>query len=378
MRGFCRLVLIWVAVGLGCDETQSTGPTDLGADVGDMAPDSNTSDMDEVARELGLPGEFNVGYRQMEFTYETLPLETRTLTLHIWYPTNDATGANPKYINVFPDPVSLVDASLAESSKGQYPLHVSSHGDRGFAGSSSRVFHHFASHGWVVVAPDHKGNMLNDNIQPRPVPLYHWRATDIIASLDFVADLQNDPLAGKVDTSRVLLSGHSYGGFMCWPLSGTSWNMAQVNSQCEEAGNPDFPCSAELLARFEAGHHDARIVAAIPMAGVVSEAWFGDGFESVRIPMMAMSGTEDPIGQQEQFDRVYGLDLTWIDIEGACHQSWALGGCQELPNEEGDPIINRYALAFGLRHVLGDDAPDVQAILDGEEVPSKVQFLKKE
>jgi hypothetical protein len=370
------LVLIFAAMALGCEETHEANPSDMDTDVGDMGSDVDF-DMAPTARELGLPGEFNVGYRNLEFTYDTLPGSSRTITVHIWYPTQDLDGVNPRYINVFPDPVSLVDATLAETS-GQFPLHVSSHGDRGFGGSSSRIFHHFASHGWVVIAPDHQGNMLNDNIQPRPIPLYHWRATDISASLDFMEGLQGDDLSGKVDTSRVLLSGHSYGGFMCWPLSGASWNMEQVRTACEDAGNPEYPCTEELFARFEEGHRDPRIVAAIPMAGVISETWFGNGFESVEIPIMAMSGTEDPIGQQEQWDRVNGVDFTWLDLEGACHQSWALGGCQALPDEEGDPLINRYALAFGMRHVTGDDAADVRSILEGEEIPAKVQFLKKE
>jgi hypothetical protein len=73
------------------------------------------------------------------------------------------------------------------------------------------------------------------------------------------------------------------------------------------------------------------------------------------------------------------MDLTWIDIEGGCHQAFALGGCDAVADEVVFPIINEYALAFGRRHVLVDARAEVESALDGSrEISDLVTFQKKE
>ena len=45
----------------------------------------------------------------------------------------------------------------------------------------------------------------------------------------------------------------------------------------------------------------------------------------------------------------------WLEIEGACHQTFAIGACSNLDGGEGFDIVQTYALAFARRSVLDDD-----------------------
>ncbi|MEZ4462196.1 MAG: hypothetical protein R3E66_21245 [bacterium] len=138
-------------------------------------------------------------------------------------------------------------------------------------------------------------------------------------------------------------------------------------------------CTPADEAVFAAGSRDSRIVAAVPMAGTLSTDWFTpDAYASVDIPIMTLTGTDDPINQQAQWDRISGIDYTWIDIVGACHQAFALGGCGELRDADADLIINSYTLTFGRRWVLGDMREETTNVLSGRtQVSLAALFLKK-
>ena len=81
--------------------------------------------------------------------------------------------------------------------------------------------------------------------------------------------------------------------------------------------------------------------------------------------MMLMSGTDDPDGTPESWDGLSGIERSWVEIEGGCHQAFALGACANLETDLGYHIVDTYALAFGRAHVLGDDS--VAGVLDGSE-----------
>ncbi|MEZ4462195.1 MAG: hypothetical protein R3E66_21240 [bacterium] len=139
------------------------------------------------------------------------------------------------------DAVSFTDATVADPGyDGKFPVMVYSHGDRGFAATSMRLVHHFVSHGWVVVAPDHITNTAFDNVLPRPVALYHWRTQDISRALDVLEDIDGaDPLAAA-DVSE----GPHDGAFVYgWPLAGATWDIEHIAEQCDlDGGDRMHPC----------------------------------------------------------------------------------------------------------------------------------------
>jgi len=325
-------------------------------------------------------GPYAVGYRTLSIDYEPEGQGvTRTIAINVWYPSSDTEGRRVTYAGLFIDHDSWMDATPAPPADAAgYPVHLHSHGHRGFGGTSAFLMRHYASHGWVAIAPDHTGNTFGDFTEPNPTNLYFLRSMDASASLDALEALpETDPLAGLVRTDAVVMSGHSFGVTTAWGSVGAAYDVAGIQARCD-AG--ELACTDEEIAAFSAGVHDPRVVAAIGMAGALRSQWYGDtGFASVSVPFFAMSGSLDDVGADAQFAQVMGLDLTWIDIEGGCHQAFALGSCDEITDDVAYPIVNEYALAFGRRHVLGDDDPSVLSALDGSrEVSPLVTFQRKE
>jgi hypothetical protein len=108
------------------------------------------------------------------------------------------------------------------------------------------------------------------------------------------------------------------------------------------------------------------------MAGGQADVFAKDGLDTATRPALLMTGTLDKVGADALFDGISGVDLTWIEIEGGCHQLFGLGNavlgdaaCTDLPDEEGFAIVNTWLLAMLRAHVLDD--PSVSGILSGEE-----------
>ncbi|MFT6395608.1 MAG: putative dienelactone hydrolase [Bradymonadia bacterium] len=334
--------------------------------------------------ELGQAGPFNVGYRAYEITYDRPDIDgTRTISVGVWYPTNDTSGPSPAYLDVFLDPIPFEDAEPAPSFYGDgYPVHVHSHGFQGYSGTSAFLMRHYASHGWLVIAPDHIGNTLLDHIDPLDNSHYFLKSIDISESLDMLEELPDgDPLRGLALTDEVIMSGHSFGTYACWSIAGATYDTEVVTAECDDLSSG--PCTPEELGIFLAGElGDNRVVATVPLAGTYRASWFGDaGYESVSIPVLAMTGTEDNSNSsQSQWDRLGTVtNLTWVDLDGGCHQTFALGGCATMPMLEGFEIVNSYVLAFGRVHVLDDDSENTTGVLDGSiEVSERAALLHTE
>lgn len=342
-------------------------------------PDAMEPVGDPLALDPRVKGPFRTGYRVLSFTY-TPPTASapRTIPVHVWYPTWALSGPIAVYHRLVMDRESFRDAPPAPPVHvGGYPVHVYSHGDRAFGGSSAFIARFFASHGWITVAPDHVGNTLSDTPSPRPYALYHLRSRDVSAALDALESLpMTDSLRrlGAIDTRRTILSGHSFGTHTVWTSAGATFDIDQIRPNCTAAN----ACTeADMMAFALTNYRDARFVAGILMAGAINRSLFGPmGHRTVRdVPLLAMSGTADPVGADVQFDSTVPLPLTWIDIRGACHQFFALGGCADIPDSEQDRIVSTWALAFARRHVLDDRSTLVQSIIDGSSpVSDRVIF----
>lgn len=348
------------------------------SDTNPDTADTSAPAVDPLSWDLAVAGPYNVGFRSWPITYTPAPgMEPRTVLFQIWYPTEDTDGEAVFYSAGFPDtgtvaPVAWADASLAPSPWGAtYPVHAYSHGYQGYGGSSAFLMRHFASHGWIGVAVDHTNNTLMDHRDPMPTAVYVARPRDISAALDTLEALPDgDPLQGLADTSKVLLSGHSFGNYTTWAAAGARYDNAAA--RCDAGQVATGTCTQAERDAFAAGSDDPRVVATIPMAGTIDRGWFGDeGPAQAGVPVLAMSGTNDQIGQREQFDAMQGVDFTWIDLEGGCHQAFALGGCGNLPTDEGFAIVDTYAMAFARLKVLGADDSRARAILDGSEAVSE-------
>jgi predicted dienelactone hydrolase len=357
------------------DSGAADSETSSDEDASSMADDSSATADQEVAEhvsridlewDVATDGPYQGGHRTFEVTYLSVSTGAeRTIDAHVWYPTEATEGETVYYAEIFVDENVFGDAPLAPPAVGeQYPLHIHSHGHLGYAGSSPYLMRHFATHGWLVVAPSHKGNTFIDNISPRPAWMYTVRAEDISATLDALAALpESDELAGKVDVTSALLSGHSYGAYTSLGLSGASFNMEHIPNVCAEDESGE--CSDSVMGFFEAGVRDERVVASIPMAPG-SYDMYGEGIEEIAIPTMHMTGSDDRPQSNADVWAALPAPAYRVHVEGGCHQLFALGGCELIEDDPGLIIVNAYALAFG-RHYLLDDQGVLQ-LLDGTEL----------
>ncbi len=345
---------------------------------------SNEPDSTGLEFDLRREGPFNTGYLEWEITYT--PLEggaTRTIPVHVWYPTSDdesATGS-PTYSSLFYDPDSLVDARPAPAVYPQgYPVLVYSHGHRGFAGASARLTRFFASHGWLSIAPGHVGNRMEDGAAAEVFSFNQWieRALDVSAALDALEELPpTHPMAAVANLERVLVTGHSRGAYTPWALAGATFDREAAKARCDQ-GVYAGGCSEEALARMGQGLGDSRVAAIMPTAGNGHSEFFDGvgGRDHLGVPVLMMSAEENDVGAAGIFETVSTEDFTWLEIKGGCHELFNIG-CGHREDREKFPIVTTYGLAFGRRHVLGDQALDVVDILEGETVVSEHVRLRR-
>ncbi|MSP54807.1 MAG: hypothetical protein EXR69_04260 [Myxococcales bacterium] len=350
--------------------------------VGCAGPDTGTQDSASSAPFACVPelpeldlADAVVGYRYEPHDY-ALPWDdsARTIGMNVWYPTEAPTAEGASYIGLWNDPDSRVDSPVAPSECTR-PVVIYSHGSQAWGGSAHALMRQFVRNGWVAVAPDHTGNLLTDNLDPRPTIYPLVRATDIVESLEWVADLPaSDPLSSRVDTSRVLVIGHSFGGQTSWLLSGVGFNADGVADLCTAN-----PCSPEEQAAFGTPAGDDRIVGVIPMAGSADAQLVDDStWGAVHTPILYMTGSEDNDGS-EPYARSAAADVRWAEIDGGCHESFTSTdlACDTLPKDEGTEIVAAYATAFGWATVLESDAAEIAGVLEGSVVVSERVSLSR-
>ncbi|TNE90027.1 MAG: hypothetical protein EP330_09370 [Deltaproteobacteria bacterium] len=309
-----------------------------------------------------------VGIRQESAGY-ALPFDgtQRELDLHIWYPSTDTNGDDARYIDFFDDEHSFVDASYAEAeSSCTHPLVVYSHGSQAWAGGGSTLLRQFVNAGWVAIGADHLGNTLNENWEPRPKHFSLTRTLDVRFAIDYLESLpEDDPLAGRIDTSRVLVVGHSYGGQTSWLVGGPDFDADLVDAHC------GTECTEAERAAYAENPGDPRVAAVVPMAGQASSLVAADGFASLDVPVLFMTGTADFDGQPHYDTASQAADLTWVELDGGCHETFTdtTLAC-DVDKEEGLRIVSAFATAQGWRSVLDSEAG--AGILDGSESVSSI------
>lgn len=352
--------MLWVSLFLGCAAKD--------ADTADGS--ASTATPNPLDWSVHEPGPFSTGFQSWDVTYR--PLEDgaeRTVQLNLWYPTDDDSGPAAEY-SVGIDAESIANAlPSAPAHEGGFPVHAYSHGYRGYGEASAFMSRYLASHGWVTVAPNHTNNTIMDHEDPLPSAHYYQRPLDVRAVLDALEALPEDhPLAGQLRTDKVVLSGHSFGAYTTWAALGAAYDLTNVAEMCATGeGIHDDGCTPEEEAVFATDLSDDRIAASLPMAGTLRRTWFGEqGEASVNGPVLFMGGTNDDVGQAAQFDGMGAIDFTWMEIDGGCHQTFALGSCGTLSREEGFGIVQTVALAWARHTILADQSVPTMSVLTGE------------
>ena len=175
--------------------------------------------------------------------------QPRTLVTEIWYPAANEARRMPKnkYSDFIPGGITPVTDELitkayrmnaaqmdktywneavrnAPVRKGRFPLVVFSHGNGGSRNQNTFWCDYLASHGYIIVSPDHTGNARFTIIDGKPVLFQGGErnnsATDRPLDVRFLLDQMikwdkgaDKRFKGRIDTERAAVAGMSFGSF---------------------------------------------------------------------------------------------------------------------------------------------------------------------
>ena len=296
-----------------------------------------------TALDPGSPGPYAVGVS--EFSFERVSSTTgepRVLDTFVWYPADES--AKSGVINQTVDGVR--DAKPARIGS-PFPVIVWSHGAGG-ASPYAPIYlaPYLASHGFVVVAPSHPGNLSADCFAPGQAGCtaegmadsYANRPDDLTFALDSMLklnDASESPFYHLLDGSRVGVAGHSFGG------------TDTVRESTTAEGTP-----------FKAA------LAMAPCVGAVVPP-----AEKVDMPLMMLGGDLDsrcPVPDMQTFYNGISSSLPHFLLvfprggHGAYGDDCAIAvkqnGCtvDNISQEEAHQFINSYATAFFKTYVAGE------------------------
>ncbi len=158
-------------------------------------------------------------------TFVDAARDSRRLAVDVWYPAASGDEALSRY-EVLPS--IAFEAALARDApavgSGQFPLVVLSHGRTGMRIAYSLLCESLAARGYIVIAPDHPGDALNDWLTGAFVD---DRTNEVgrVGDARFLVDVMlgaesgnaGDPvpttLLAAVDSRRIAIVGHSYGAY---------------------------------------------------------------------------------------------------------------------------------------------------------------------
>jgi len=414
----CALTLTLAAtLGPGCpeDETPTTpvaDAADAAGDAGDVGGGDVTSSDAGPTPTVDPPeelGPYTVGH--VQFDEVDAARGDRPLKVDIWYPVDAAdfdAATDPQQTGyllsgVFTLPSENAFDDLPVSARTGQTLIVFSHGYGGINTQSVLLVETLASHGFIVIAPEHTGNAQGAG----PADDYDTAAGNRVPDVSFVIDRMfarnqdaTDPFFGRLDETAVGVTGHSFGG------------MTSIGMACGWAG---------------AGP-DSRVTAIAPISAVIqgdlqrsNRTGPNTGFSAqqlgtITVPVMLLGGTADVAVPVENNDIAYaGLTAApavyKATIDGANHthfanvcdignllidagitqDQWEGLGAGDLiapynatctpdvfPIEEATRLQSLYVVAFFNKHMLGETGYDQYLTGAYADTEPAVTFERKE
>ena len=301
------------------------------------------------------PGGWTVGTRDDEFVNR----HGQEMNIQFWYPTEDLTSDIHEYDDLI---AGTAQDGGQPNCQEKRPVVLFSHGNGGMRYQSYFLMEFLASHGFVVVAPDHVGNTAFDMNDSPHSELVFRRPEDIVDAYEFL--LSETRYSDCVDEEQgYAVIGHSFGGYTSIALAGAELNTEETANFCTQY--PDaWLCDDIAQFAQENGdgiydRSDARIWASVPMTPAGYEALLS-GLDSIEIPMLFWGGGKDELTAMEWSVRpLYdGVESKKILAElpqaghytftNACDILPAYDDCGEgfLPPPDAHVIINEITIAF--------------------------------
>ncbi len=254
------------------------------------------------------------------------------------------------------------------------PVVIISHGLASRPQDFGKRAEHLASHGYLVVLPQHSGSDLS-RLQEMLEGYYRDifslnefidRPLDISFVIDELEKRNQSQFEGRLNLQEVGVIGHSFGGYTALAVAGAQIDFQNLDKACN-GGNWDpnlsllLQCRALELPRKAYNFRDKRVKAVIAANPVNSSIFGSKGLSQIQIPVLLAAGSYDP-ATPAVFEQI--RSFPWLATphkylalaEGQAHVDFSqldAGATQlidSLPNLTlPDPVlIDNYANAMSL------------------------------
>lgn len=335
-------------------------------------------------RPADRPGPYRSGALRTTFIDRK---RNRKLPAIIWYPTDDQNGKPMSYLaGLVRDEGAIKSARIAVG--GPFPLVVFSHGIGAINFQSYFLMNHLASHGYIVVAPNHRqSSALTYSGKKYFAKSAVDRPQDISLVIDQMLARSDDPenfFYQKVDRQKIGVTGHSFGGYTTIASLGPPLDVAGMREKCAQFGESDWTgewifcrdLAKSDLSYVEDCHPcaagDERIKAAVALAPAFPYLIAPGGLAQIDVPLLIVAGELDEITPPETQVHLYfeGLvqpDSLYLELARANHFSFSSAceiaiaqrffpcGPEYLEASSGYAHIRTATVAFFGRHILGDE-----------------------
>ncbi|MGQ9869702.1 alpha/beta hydrolase [Leptodesmis sp.] len=223
------------------------------------------------------------------------------------------------------------------------PVVVISHGLGSDRDSFAYLASHLASHGFVVLVPEHPGSdskymeaLLQGNASEVSEPgEFANRPLDITYLLNYLEEQsRTNPTYQSFNLQQVGVIGQSFGGYTALALAGAAINFPELQASCTNLENT-FNISLLLQCRALQLQHsgqtrsdfrDPRIQAAIALNPITSAVLGKTSLSAIQIPTMIVAGSSDTVTpalfeQVQPFTWLTTLDKYLVQIDPGTHFS---------------------------------------------------------
>jgi predicted dienelactone hydrolase len=260
------------------------------------------------------------------------------------------------------------------------PLVVISHGLGEDQTTFQYLAEHLASHGYAVALPAHiqtDATALTNLLEGYSKPPSPTAAINRVQDISFILDqLEREPSTSKqINTQKVAVVGHSYGGFTALAVGGTVFDPGYNPQACDLQRSSTINISVFLQCslmklpqpRYELG--DPRVGAIVAADAFTSLVFSPASLQSLRTPTLMLTGSADIVVPMvleatPTYSQIGARDKYLVMLKGGTHFSVLPpieGGIVTLPPALIGPsqtIGNRYfkalVLAFANAYINGD------------------------
>lgn len=241
------------------------------------------------------------------------------LDINIWYPCKKK-GNTLKFT-----PWNIYGALNAKCAEGKFPMLLISHPSPGNRFSYHDLAAFFASNGYIVVAPTHAHDCM-DNMED----LFTWqqltRRTEEIREAIRIA-LELPEVSENVDKNRICVAGFGSGGTAALLLGGAKPNCISWSAFCNKAGRNDAYCSQWAREKINnlckslpltEGKADPQIKAIAVIAPAFGMLFDKESFEYFTPPVLLVGAGMDKFNKLElhcePLARILGKRAQYLEL----------------------------------------------------------------